>query len=82
MTQHFFTKSACIRKYFDSSTQNYYEVGDPNFKWPILAHGTFNSQNKIYSLIVNKCEQQILNNIFGKGYKCKNDEEIENVMKG
>ena len=80
VTQHFFTKSACIRKYFDSSSQNYYEIGDKNFRWPTLEHGTFNPQNKIYSLIVYKCDQNILNNIFGKGHKCKTDEEIEEVI--
>ena len=80
VTQHFFTKSACIRKYFDSSSQIYYEIGDKNFRWPTLEHGTFNPQNKIYNLIVYKCDQKILNNIFGKGHKCKNDEEIEEVI--
>ena len=80
VTQHFFIKSACIRKYFDSSSQNYYEIGDKDFRWPTLEHGTFNPQNKIYSLIVYKCDQNILNNIFGKGHKCKNDEEIEKVI--
>jgi len=80
VTQHFFTKSACIRKYFDSSTQNYYEIGDKNFRWPTLEHGTFNQQNKNYNLIVYKCDQNILNNIFGKGHKCKIDEEIEKII--
>jgi len=80
VTQHFFTKSACIRKYFDSSTQNYYEIGDKNFRWPTLEHGTFNPKNKNYNLIVYKCDQNILNNIFGKGHKCKNDDEIEKVI--
>ena len=80
VTQHFFTKSACIRKYFDSSSQNYYEIGDKNFRWPTLEHGTFNPQNKIYSLIMYKCDQNILDNIFGKGHKCKDDEEIEKII--
>jgi len=80
VTQHFFTKSACIRKYFDSSSQNYYEIGDKNFRWPTLEHGTFNLKNKLYSLIMYKCDQKILNNILGKEYKCKNDTEIENII--
>jgi len=45
-----------------------------------LEHGTFNPQNKIYSLIVYKCDQNILNNIFGKGHKCKTDDEIEEII--
>ena len=81
VTQDFFTKSACIRKYFDSSTQNYYEIGDKNFRWPTVAHGTINPNKKSYCLILTKCEQNILNNMLDKGYTCKNDEEIEEVIK-
>ena len=80
VTQNYFVKSACIRKYYDSSSHNYYEIGDKNFRWPTVAHGTFNPQQKFYSLIVIKCEQNILNNIFDKGYTCKNNEEIEKVI--
>ena len=80
VTQDFFTKSACIRKYYDSSSYNYYEVGDKNFRWPTVAHGTFNPRQKFYSLILIKCEQNILNNIFDKGYICKNDEEIDKII--
>ena len=80
MNQDYFTKSACIRKYYDSSSHNYYEVGDKNFRWPTLAHGTFNPQNQFYSLILIKCDQNILNNILDKGYTCKNDDEIETIV--
>ena len=80
MNHDYFTKSACIRKYYDSSSHNYYEVGDKNFRWPTLAHGTFNPQNQFYSLILIKCDQNILNNILDKGYTCKNDDEIETIV--
>ena len=80
MTQQFFTKSACIRKYYDSSSHKYYEVGDKNFRWPILQYGTVNPQNKFYTLILIKCDQNILNNMFDKGYTCKKDEEIEKII--
>jgi len=80
VNQDYFTKSACIRKYYDSSSHNYYEVGDKNFRWPTLAHGTFNPQNQFYSLILIRCEQNILNNISDEGFKCKSDEEIEKIV--
>ena len=80
MTQQFFTKSACIRKYYDSSSHNYYDVGDKNFRWPSLAHGTYNPQNQFYTLTLIKCEQNILNNILDNGFTCKNDEEIEKIV--
>ena len=74
------TKSACIKKYYDSSSHKYYEIGDKNFRWPILAHGNTNPNKKFYCLITIKCEQNILDNILGKGYTCKNDEEIEKII--
>ena len=80
VTQDFFTKSACIRKYYDSSSHKYYEVGDKNFRWPTVEHGTFNPNQKFYCLISIKCEQNILNNIFDNRYKCKNEEEIEKIV--
>ena len=75
----FFPKSACIRKYYDSASQKYYEVGDRNFRWPTISHGTCHPNKSFYTLILHKCEQNILNNIFGNGLICKSDEEIENV---
>ena len=81
VTQNFFTKSACIRKYYDSNSQKYYDTDDPNFRWPRIAHGTFNQKSEFYSLILQKCNQNILNNIFGNEYKCKNDTEIEEMFK-
>ena len=73
----FFPKSACIRKYYDSATKKYYEVEDRNFRWPEISHGTCHPKKTFYTLILHKCDQNILNNIFGKGYICKSDEEIE-----
>ena len=46
----FFNKSACIRKYFNSSEQKYYDIGDPKFKWPTLEHGTYHPENTIFQL--------------------------------
>ena len=33
----FFEKSACIRKYFDSQDQKYYDTDHPKFRWPLMA---------------------------------------------
>ena len=40
----FFTKAACIKKYFDHYTQKYYDKGHPNFKYPSISHGSFNDK--------------------------------------
>ena len=49
--QQFFTKSACIKKYYSSSEKQYYDVGHSNFKWPKMSHGTFNPNKEFYTII-------------------------------
>ena len=76
----FFKKSACIRKYFDSTKQKYYDTNDPEFKWPVIAHGTFNSNNKFYNAVVEKCKESTVNLILGEGNHCRNDSEINSIL--
>ena len=80
VTQEYFLKSACIKKYFDFSTQKYYRIGDPNFKWPKMAHGTINTSKEFYSIILQKCDPKILNIILDENINCKDDNEIEEMF--
>ena len=73
----FFEKSACIRKYFNKEEQAYYDVGDSKFKWPIIAHGTFSQNVKLYNIIAEKCEENTLNLILGEGHHCKNSSAFD-----
>ena len=73
----FFEKSACVIKYFNCTEGKYYSIDEPNFAWPRIAHGTFNDLNKLYGLYVQKCSDDILYQILGDGYNCKNDSEID-----
>ena len=73
----FFEKSACIKKYFDSKEGKYFNIGEPKFKWPVMAHGTNNANNQFYSIYMGKCQENTLNLILGEGYNCKNDSEID-----
>ena len=81
LIQNYFTKSACIKKYYDNVTKEYYTSEHPKFKWPNMAHGTFNINKKFYSLILKKCDKKILNEVFGNSYECKTDEEINKYFK-
>ena len=56
----FFERSACIIKYFNKEEQKYYNIGDPKFRWPIIAHGTYSNNVKLYNIIVEKCERSSL----------------------
>jgi len=76
----FFKKSACIRKYFDSIKQKYYDTNDPEFKWPVIAHGTFNPNNKFYTVAIEKCNNSTINLILGEGTHCRNDSEINRIL--
>ena len=81
ITYEYFNKSACIKKYYNSTEQKYYDIGDPKFIWPDIAHGTFNESNKLYGLYTIKCDNKIINDILGTGYQCKNDSEVDNYLK-
>ena len=71
----YFEDSACIRKFFDSTEKKYYDTGSPKFKWPVMGHGTYNSNNSlIYNIIVETCNQETVDLSLGEGAKC-----IENV---
>ena len=75
-----FYKSACIKKYFDSSDQRYYLVGDRKFRWPIIAHGTYHPNKTFYSVIVEKCKEETIGNILGDNYHCSNEDEMNQLF--
>ena len=77
INHNFFAQSACIRKYFDSKEQKYYDTGDPKFRWPLIAHGTYNPDNKFYCIILEKCEESTLHLILNGDYHCRTDNEIK-----
>ena len=72
----FFNKSACIKKYYDSKTKKYYDKGHPIFKYPSISHGSFKDNNIIYNLYVQKCDDNMIGDILGEGFKCKTTEEM------
>jgi len=80
LTYDFLEKSACINKYYNSTEKKYYEIGEEKFAWPKVAHGTFNEKSKIYSIIVQRCDNNIIKNILGDGYECKNETEINSFF--
>ena len=81
INNNFFGKSACIKKYFDSTKKKYYNKGESKFKWPVISHGSNNPNNKFYSIYMGKCKEDLLNLISGEGYHCKNDSEIDEYFK-
>ena len=78
-----FTNFAYINKFYDSKTNKYYNIGEDKFHWPNISFGLANPNRTYYSIIVERCSQDKLDEIFVKEqYKCKNNEEIKKVANG
>ena len=81
INQSFFQNSACIRKYYNSKERKYYDTDDPNFRWPIIAHGTYKSDiNKYYCIVIERCKEETVNLILNGENHCKTDEEVKRVL--
>lgn len=78
----FFGDSACISKYYNHNDKKYFNFGETGFKWPEIAHGKNNKNNKFYNIIIGKCDEDILKLILGEDedYKCENESTIKNFM--
>ena len=77
-----FIKSACIKKFYSSLDNIYYDIGNPKFKYPSINHGIAHSESNGYSVILEKCEEETLELILGKGNKCKDYSNMEYLFKG
>ena len=77
---NFFKKSVYIRKYFSSADQKYYNTDDPKFRWPVEAHGTSNPNNKYYNMVLERCEEDTINQILGEGIHCRTDNETRDIL--
>ena len=78
----FFGDSACISKYYNHNDKKYFNFGEIGFKWPEIAHGKNNKNNKFYNIIIGKCDEDILKLILGEDedYKCENESTIKNFI--
>ena len=45
-----------------------------------MKYGTFTSKNEFYNVIIEKCEDKILNMIMGNDNHCRTDEEINDIL--
>ena len=82
INQENFEISACIRKFYNSTENKYYNADDPNFKWPVIEHGTTNPEVKSYSIVLERCEEDTLELTLGKGNKCKSDLNMKYLFDG
>jgi len=77
----YFEKSACIKKYFDIDKQKYFDIGEPEFKWPTMAQGTYNIKSQYYAIILERCKEETINIILGgENNHCTTDEQLKEIM--
>ena len=75
--KEYFNESACIRKFYNHTEGIYYDVNEPNFRWPNLSRGNHNPDQTFYSVIVEKCEEDTLQIMFGNNQHCKSETEMK-----
>ena len=75
-----FSKSACIKKYYNPKDKTYYDINDKTFVFPKLEHGMPNDNYSFYTLIVEKCKDDDLRKMAGFG-PCKNKDTIDGIIK-
>ena len=77
----YFEKSACIKKYFDVDKQKYFDIGEPEFRWPAMAHGTYNNKSQYYGIVLERCKEETINLILGgENNHCTSDEQLKEIM--
>ena len=69
-------ESACIQRYYNHYDKKYYYLTDPQFKWPHVTYGDLAGRNDIYTLFIEKCQENTLHELFGNDIHCKSDSDI------
>ena len=70
-----YSKSICLRYYYNPLDQVYYEIGFPGYNSPYLETNLNNEKRYIYKIMIEKCTN---NSIFTNkmNYNCNNKNEI------
>ena len=70
-----FDKSSCIKKYYDKNSKKYYNIGEKEFRWPILEKGCSHPNRTYYGIILQRCDK-IPDPIKSQDIKCSSEQEI------
>ena len=79
ITSDMFSHCACIRKYYDNITKQYFDTNNNNFKWPSIENGMSSKNHSYYGIIIEKCKNDNLRIISGKD-SCRDNETIDNYI--
>ncbi len=70
-------KAACLKYYFNSTEQKYYKYNSINFTSPYLIHGNSRPDNKYYSIVIEKCRNNSIENLIYGENSCASNEEMD-----
>ena len=79
ITLETYSNCACIRKYYNPNTKEYYDTNSNNFVWPSLEHGMSNQNYVYYGIIVEKCKEDNLRRKSGL-QSCKSNDIIDSYI--
>ena len=68
-------KSICIKRYYDSKTEKYYNIGEKEFRYPILKKGCSNPNRTYYGVILQRCDN-IPRFFKSQDIQCKKESDI------
>ena len=74
-----FEKSCCIRKYYDKTTQKYYNTGEKEFRWPVIEKGCSHPNRTFYGIIMQRCDE-VPELIRAQGKECRSSSEISDFI--
>ena len=70
-----FYYGACIKRFYNSEKQRYFDIGESGFVWPSLDHGASNPNRTVYGIVIEKCENNSLKN------NCNSQEKINSYLR-
>ena len=76
ITYDYFQKCACIKKYYDHKNNKYFNINNPNFKWPEIGHGLSHDNNIMYNIYIQNCNDNLIGEVLGDDSQCNNITEI------
>ena len=74
-----YNNSACIRKYYDKSKDQYFGTNENGFRWPMLEKGMSNKNRTYYGIIIQRCDY-VSEYLRSKVPTCKESTEITDYI--
>ena len=73
-----FNRSSCIKYFYNNINNEFYDINNDNFEWPIIKHGASHSNFTYFGAMIRRCQ----NTSFRLKYfnECSPDKEINEYL--